>query len=117
MFRCLKRGGSGPATDFPDAFLPGPAAAPSLALFAKGAVFPLLPGSRGHFETCISLFVLQLRSKESMDQMKSRRDCTCPCHSGGQVIHIVPCCDGVPFRLPKRGKRARKIRKQTKKSS
>ena len=28
--------------------------------------------------------------------MKSKRDCTCLCHKGGIVIHVVACCDGMP---------------------
>jgi hypothetical protein len=31
--------------------------------------------------------------------MKRRRDCNCPCHRGGVVVHVVPCCDGMPLGL------------------
>jgi hypothetical protein len=27
--------------------------------------------------------------------MKSRADCDCLCHSGGIVLHVVQCCDGI----------------------
>jgi ankyrin repeat protein len=28
--------------------------------------------------------------------MRKRKDCTCPCHRHRAVIHVVPCCDGMP---------------------
>jgi hypothetical protein len=36
--------------------------------------------------------------------MKSRRDCDCPCHSGGVLLHVVPCCDGFIGYLKKTSK-------------
>jgi hypothetical protein len=34
--------------------------------------------------------------------MKSRADCDCLCHSGGIVLHVVQCCDGIASLLPKK---------------
>jgi hypothetical protein len=34
--------------------------------------------------------------------MKSRGDCDCLCHSGGIVLHVVPCCDGIASLLPRK---------------
>jgi len=28
-------------------------------------------------------------------EMKSRRDCKCPCHHGGIAVHVVPCFEGI----------------------
>ena len=34
--------------------------------------------------------------------MKCRRNCRCPCHSGGVALHFVPCCEGMLPRLLKK---------------
>jgi hypothetical protein len=44
--------------------------------------------------------------------MKGRHDCTCLCHKGGIVMHVVACCDGMPLGLL----RKRKPKKPPKKS-
>lgn len=41
--------------------------------------------------------------------VKRMRDCTCLCHRGGVVVHIVACCDAVPTGL------LRRVKRQTKK--
>jgi hypothetical protein len=47
--------------------------------------------------------------------MKHRRDCKCPCHEGGVAIHVVPCCDGMPFDPLRKAKPSESNRKQSKK--
>jgi hypothetical protein len=45
--------------------------------------------------------------------MKNRRDCNCPCHSGGVVVHPVPCCDGILGYLKRKPKSDAKPKKST----
>ena len=43
--------------------------------------------------------------------MKSRRDCTCLCHKGGIVMHVAPCCDGMPTGLLRKRKSKKPLTK------
>jgi len=43
--------------------------------------------------------------------MKSKRDCTCVCHKGGIVIHVVACCDGMSAGILRKHKPKKPIKK------